>query len=68
MLSQVNAMDSLGAASPDSILFATIYPASLGGSMTYAVILSEPGLLITTPVFDYPSQLQVVTGTGAVFS
>lgn len=29
-------------------------------------MLSEPSFLITTPVYDYPVQLQAVTGTVAV--
>lgn len=36
--------------------------------MTCAMMLSEPCFLITTPVFDYPGQLQAVTGTVAVIS
>lgn len=61
-------MDAPGDASTGSIRFATIYPASLSGSMTRAMMLSEPCFLITTPVFDYPGQVQAVTGTVAVFS
>nr|QCS39652.1 hypothetical protein [Klebsiella pneumoniae]CVI25607.1 hypothetical protein [Klebsiella pneumoniae] len=34
--------------------------------MTCAMMLSEPCFLITTPVFDYPGQLQAVTGTATV--
>jgi hypothetical protein len=36
--------------------------------MTCAMMLSESCFLITTPVFDYPGQLQAVTETVAVFS
>ncbi|GKW13714.1 hypothetical protein PEC301899_39960 [Pectobacterium carotovorum subsp. carotovorum] len=36
--------------------------------MTCAMMLSEPCFLITTPVFDYPGQLQAVTGAVAVIS
>ncbi|MFD3179537.1 hypothetical protein ACFVJO_29895, partial [Escherichia coli] len=42
--------------------------ASLVGSMTCAMMLSGPCFLITTPVFDYPDQLQTVTGAVAVIS
>ncbi|EOY6713255.1 TPA: hypothetical protein ACIX1E_005595, partial [Escherichia coli] len=38
------------------------------GSMTCAMMLSGPYFLITTPVFDYPGQLQTVTGAVAVIS
>ncbi|MCL6959775.1 hypothetical protein L3D04_28205, partial [Escherichia coli] len=38
------------------------------GSMTCAMMLSGPYFLITTPVFDYPDQLQTVTGAVAVIS
>ncbi|HFU7919675.1 TPA: hypothetical protein ACIX7T_005716, partial [Escherichia coli] len=38
------------------------------GSMTCAMMLSGPCFLITTPVFDYPGQLQTVTGAVAVIS
>lgn len=61
-------MDAPGDASTGSMRFATIYPASSVGSMTCAMMLSEPCFLITTPVFGYPGQLQAVTGTVAVFS
>lgn len=58
-------MDALGDANTGSMRFSTIYPTSLVGSMTCAMMLSGPCILITTPVFDYPSQLQAVTGTVA---
>lgn len=61
-------MDVPGEASTGSMRFATIYPASLVGSMTCAMMLSGPCFLITTPVFDYPGQLQTVTGAVAVIS
>ena len=61
-------MDAPGDASTGSMRFATIYPASLVDSMTCAMMLSEPCFLITTPVFDYPGQLQAVTGMVAVIS
>lgn len=61
-------MDAQSDASIGSIRFATIYPASLVGSMTRAMMLSESFFLITTPVFDYPDQVQAVTGTVAVFN
>ena len=60
--------DAPGDASTSSMWFATIYPASLVGSMTCAIMSSEPCFLITTPLFDYPGQVQAVTGTVAVFS
>lgn len=55
-------MDAPGDANTGSMRFSTIYPTSLVGSMTCAMMLSGPCILITTPVFDYPSQLQAVTG------
>lgn len=59
-------MDSPGDISTGSKRFTTIYPASSVGSMNRAIMLSEPCFLITTPVFDYPGQLQAVTGTATV--
>ena len=61
-------MDVPDEASTGSMRFATIYPASLVGSMTCVMMLSGPCFLITTPVFDYPAQLQTVTGAVAVIS
>lgn len=61
-------MDVPGVTSTGSIRFATIYPASLVGLFTRAMMLSEPCFLITTQVYDYPGQLQAVTGTVAVFA
>lgn len=55
-------------ASTGSVRFAAIYPTSLVGSITCAMMLSEPCVLITTPVFNYPGQLHAVTRTVAVIS
>lgn len=60
-------MDTQGDASTNSMRF-LIYPVSLEGSVTRAMMSSEPYFLITTAIYDYPGQLQTVTGTVAVFS
>ena len=61
-------MDAPDDVSTGSMWFATIYPTSSVGSVTCAMMLSEPCILITTPVFGYLGLLQAVTGTLAVFS
>ncbi len=55
-------MDVPDEASTGSMRFATIYPASLVGSMTCAMMLSGPYFLITTPVFDYPVNFRLLQG------
>lgn len=57
-----------GDASAGSMWFATIEPVSLVCSMNCVMMLPKPCTLITTPIFDYPGQLQAVTGTIALIS
>lgn len=55
-------MDVPRFASPELIRFAAIYPASLVGLMTRAMMSSAPCFLITTSVCYYLGTVQAVTG------